>query len=135
MQTEQTANELTISETPGCVWIMGLFFALIGGILVYGALGGFTDYAAHPFWTLALTFLMGSMAVAVGVWIFHGAPVTRVIINRVENEVLMTRWGLFGKRERFYAFEEIREFCLIEEQDAESNRIWYLGMKLTDDEL
>jgi hypothetical protein len=135
MQTEQTQNELIISETPGCVWIMGLFFALVGGILVYGALGGFSDWGLHPFWTLALTFLMGSAAVATGVWIFYGAPITRVIINRIENTVLMTRYGLFGKRESFYDFEEIREFCLIEEEDDEGSRIWYLGMKLTDDEL
>jgi len=135
MQIEQTENTLIIRETPGCVWIMGLFFALIGGILVYGALGGFTDYASHPFWTLALTFLMGSMAVGTGVWIFHGAPVTRVVIDRVENEVFITRYGLFGKRESFYAFEEIERFCLIEEQDDESNPIWSLGIKLIDDEL
>lgn len=135
MQIEQTQNELIIRETPGCVWIMGLFFALIGGIFVYGALGGFTDYAAHPAWTLALTFLMGSAAVAVGFWIFYGAPITRVVIDRLENEVLMTRYGLFGKREAFYAFEEIERFCLIEEQDDESNPIWSLGIELTDEEL
>jgi hypothetical protein len=135
MQSEQTQNELIISETPGCVWIMGLFFALVGGILVYGALGGFTDWGLHPFWTLALTFLMGSSAVGVGVWIFYGAPITRVVIDRIENSVEMTRYGLFGKRESIYDFAEIKEFCLIEDEDDESNRIWYLGMKLTDDEL
>ena len=135
MQTEQTQNELIISETPGCIWIVGLFFALIGGILVYGALGGFTDYDRHPAWTLALTFLMGSMAVGTGIWIIYGAPITRVVINRIENVVQMTRRGLFGKRETFYAFEEIERFCLIEEKDDEGSPIWSLGFQLADDEL
>ncbi len=135
MQTEQTQNELIIRETPGCLWIFGLFFAFVGGVFVYGALGGFSNWDRHSVWTLLITFVMGSFAVAAGVWIIYGAPITRVVINRVENTLLMTRYGLFGKRETFYDFEEIEHFCLIEEQDDESNPIWSLGMRLADDEL
>lgn len=134
MQTEQTENELIIRETPGCLWIFGLFFAVIGGIFVYGSLGGLTDWDRQAAWMLALAFVMGSMAVAVGIWIIYNAPITRVVIDRIENTVVMTRYGLFGKRETFYAFEEIEQFCLIEEKDDESNPIWSLGMNLASGE-
>ncbi|HEX8250176.1 MAG TPA: hypothetical protein VF599_18530 [Pyrinomonadaceae bacterium] len=134
MQTEQTGNELIVRETPGCLWIFGLFFALVGGMFVYGALGGFVNYARHEFWTLALALLMGLIAVAAGIWIIYGAPITKVVINRIENTVLIKRYGLFGRRESFYAFDEIERFCLVEEKDSEGDNIWFLGMKLTGEE-
>ena len=83
---------------------------------------------------LALAFVMGSIAVAAGIRIIHRAPVTRVVINRIEGELLMTRYGLFGKEQSFYTFNEIEQFCLIEEQDDESNPIWSLGMDLSNGE-
>jgi hypothetical protein len=130
MQTEEIGNQLIVRETPGCLWLFGLFFALVGGMFVYGALGGFVDYAAHELWTLALALLMGLIGVAAGIRIIYGAPITKVVINRIENTVLLTRYGLFGRRESFYDFDEIERFCLVAEKDDEDNDIWFLGMRL-----
>lgn len=134
MQTEQTENALIIRETPGCLWIFGLFFALVGGIFVYGALGGFVDHARHELWMLALAFIMGSIGVAAGVWIIYRAPVTRIVIYRIENTITMTRYGLFGRRESVYDFDEIEQFSLIEDKDSEGDQIWSLGMDLINGE-
>lgn len=135
MQTEQTENELIIRETPGCLWIFGLFFAFVGGIFVYGALGGFTNYGSQSVWMLALAFVMGAIGVCAGIWIIYSAPITKVVINRIENTVLMTRYGLFGKRETFYDFDEVERFCLVEEKDDEGDKMWSLGMKMTTDDI
>jgi hypothetical protein len=135
MQSEQTENFLIIRETPGCLWIFGLFFAVVGGIFVYGALGGLADYGSQAIWMLALSFVMGTIGIAAGVWIIYRAPITKVVINRLDNSIFMTRYGLFGKRETFYEFDEIEEFCLIEDRDDESNPIWSLGMKLIDEQM
>src|SRR5688500_594429 len=134
MQTEQTENELIIRESPGCLWIFGLFFAFVGGVFVYGALGGLADYDRQAPWMLALAFVMGATGVGTGVWIIYRAPITRVVIDRIENEVLIARYGLFGKQKAFYDFDEIEQFCLIEERDGEGDKIWSLGMKLINDE-
>lgn len=134
MQTEQTQNELIIRESPGCLWIVGLLFALVGGAFVYGALGGLIDYQRHAPWLLALSMIMGICGVAAGVWIIYGAPMTKVIIDRIEDTVWMTRYGLLGKSEIAYRFDEIRQFCLVEEKDDEGNPIWSLGMELTNNE-
>ena len=131
MQIQRTENELILRETPGCLWIFGLFFALVGGAFVYGALGGFTDYARHGFWMLAAAFVMGSIGVATGAWIIYRAPVTKIIINRIAGEVLMTRYGLFGRRQTLFHFDEIEQFSLIEDEDDEGNPIFSLGMDLT----
>ncbi len=134
MQTEQTENLLVIRETPGCLWIFGLFFAVVGGVFVYGALGGFADYGSQDLWMLALAFVFGAIAVSVGIWIIYLAPITKVVIDRFNDEVFITRYGLFGKRDQYYTFDEIEQFCLVEERDDESSPIWSLGMLLTDGE-
>jgi hypothetical protein len=134
MQIEQVENELIIRETPGCLWIFGLFFAIVGGVFVYGALGGLADYGRQELWMLVVAFLMGAIGVAVGTWIIYRAPVTRLVLNRIETEVSMTRYGLFGKQETFYAFDEIEQFCLLEEADDENNPVWFLAMNLRDGE-
>lgn len=134
MQIERSENELIIRETPGCLWIFGLFFAFVGGVFVYGSLGGLADFERQAIWMLALAFVMGTIGVCTGIWIISLAPITKIVINRIKYEVSMTRYGLSGKQETVYDFDEIEQFCLIEEQDDESNPIWSLGMQLSSGE-
>ena len=135
MQLKEEFNQITVEETPGCLWLVGLFFAFVGGIFVYGALGGLTDYAKQSPWMLSLAFLMGSIGVAAGIWIIYNAPITKVFINREENRVLLRRYGLFGKQETTYRFDEIECFRLIEAKDDEGSPIWSFGLELLDGEL
>ena len=134
MKLRQTENELIINEAPGCLWIFGLFFAGVGAIFVYGSLGGFSNSSEVGPWALALSFLMGSAGVATGFWIIFHAPVTKVTVDRKEKTVLHTQRGLFGKRENLYRFDQVRDFCLIEEVDDEGDPIWSLGLELSEGE-
>jgi len=134
MKITQTPNELTIQETPGCLWFFGLFFVIIGGILIYGTLGGFSNWNEVPAWQLVLAFFIAVSVVSGGVWVISGAPITKVVINRIEDSVSIIRYGFFGKRVEFYSFSEIKIFCLIEEIDTESEPIWYIGMTLQNGE-
>ena len=135
MRLKEEFNQIIVEETPGCLWFVGLFFAFVGGIFVYGALGGLNDYAKQSPWMLALAFLMGSCGVAAGIWIIYNAPIAKVFINRIESRVLLTRYGLFGKKETVYRFDEIKCFRLIEDKDDEGSPIWSFGLELTNDEL
>lgn len=134
MHIEQTENELIIKESPGCLWIFGLFFVFVGGVFVYGALGGLTNYDSQDPRLLALAFVMGSIGIAAGIWIIYRAPITKVVVDRIEQTVLMARYGLFGKQKTFYHFDEIERFCLVEEKDDEGGDIWSFGMELTSGE-
>jgi hypothetical protein len=134
MKLTQNENELTIGEAPGCLWIFGLFFAIIGGAFVYGSLGGFSNYAEVGPWGLAASFFMGSTGVAAGFWIIFHAPVTKVTVDRKARTAVHTQRGLFGKKERSYRFDLVREFCLIEEVDGDGDPIWSLGLELSDGE-
>ncbi|HEY0427813.1 MAG TPA: hypothetical protein VGC76_08520 [Pyrinomonadaceae bacterium] len=134
MQFEQTENELVIQEAPGCLWMFGLFFAAVGSIFVYGSLGGAADYKSQALWMLALAFVMGATGVCTGIWIIYRAPFTKVVVNRIENEVTITRRGLFLNRMSLYSFDEIDCFCLVEEEDDESSPVWSLGINLSNGE-
>lgn len=134
MHIEQTENELIIRETPGCLWIFGLFFAIVGGVFVYGSLGGLADYERHAIWMLALAFVMGAIGVCAGIWIIYNAPITKIVVNRIKNTVSMTRYSLLGEKETSYNFDEIERFCLTEEKDDEDNPIWYFAIKLNTQE-
>lgn len=134
MKLRQTENELIINETPGCLWIFGLFFAVIGAIFVYGSLGGFSNSRDVGPWVLALSFFMGSVGVATGFWIIFRAPVTKVTVDRDKRAIMHTRRGLFGKKESIHGFDKVEQFCLIEELDDEGSPIWSLGLELSDGE-
>ena len=135
MRLKEDFNQITVQETPGCLWIVGLFFAFVGGIFVYGSLGGFTDYDKQPPWMLMLVCLMGSTAVGFGIWAIYNAPITKVVIDRIDKNVLITRFGLFGKRQNVYQFDEIKYFRLIEDLDDEGSLIWSFGIELSSGEL
>ena len=135
MKVEQTVNEITIKETPGCLWIFGLLFVIVGGMLVWGTLGGFSNWSEVPFWQLVLAFFIATSVMTGGVWIISGAPIRKIVINRIENTVLITKYGFSGKQKDLYHFDEIKHFCLIEEKDSEDSPMWSVGMKLANDEL
>ena len=128
-------DKMFIEETPGCLWLFGLFFAVIGGIFVYGSLGGFTNRDEVPAYAIYLAFFMGAVGVAVGTWIISRAPVTKVTVDREKQTVTHLRLGLFGKRQKIYAFDHLKGFIVIEEKDDEGDPIWSLGMELSNGEL
>ena len=130
MQIERIENELIIRETPGCIWIFGLLFLVVGGLFVYGSLGNFTDHSSVPFWLITLAFVMGSIGCAVGLRLIHKAPITKIIADRDTETVAYTTYGISGRTHAVYHFDEIEEFCLIEETDSEGALVWSLGMEL-----
>lgn len=129
MKATQTGNELIIQETPGCLWFFGLFFALVGGVFVYGSLGGFSNWDKVPWWANALAFFMGAIGVAVGIWQIWLAPVTKIIINQTGKTVTVFKRGIFKNEREIYDFDQVKRFCTIEEKDSEGDPIWSFGME------
>ncbi|MCB1022928.1 MAG: hypothetical protein KDB79_00960 [Acidobacteria bacterium] len=134
MKVEESVNTIKISETPGCLWILGVFFVVIAGILLWGTLGGFSNWNEIETWELIATFIICVIGIAAGVWVISGGPITRVVIDRLENTVSVNKYGFFGKRSSLYRFEEVSHFCLIEDKDSDDLPIWSIGIRLTSGE-
>lgn len=134
MKIERTDQTLTIKETPGCLWIFGLFFIIVGGSFVFGALGGYSNYSSLSPLILGAHLLGGLIGVACGYWVIYVAPVTRLTLDRSSETVTLKRRGIAGKVDRIFTFAEIKQFSLIEERDSEGDPIFSLGIDLTSSE-
>lgn len=134
MKLEQTDNKLVVKEAPGCIWILGLFFIGVSGTIVYGSLGGFTNYREIPQWQVIVAFVMGSFGVMAGYGIIWAAPVTRLVIDKQHNILTHTRRGINGKTKKIYTLDQIKEFTLIDEADSDGDPIYFLGLELASGE-
>jgi len=59
---------------------------------------------------------------------------TRSRFDRINETVVYTKYGLSGKKEFRFRFDEIKQFCLVAEKDGEGDAIWSLGMDLANRE-
>lgn len=135
MRLKEEFNRIIVQETPGCLWLFGMFFALIGGVFIYGSLGGFVNFGFIPLWQLLLALIMGAIAVAAGISVIYQAPATRVVVDRQAEIVTHQRRGIFGNKTETYPFDVLRQFTLIEENDGEGALMWSLGIELNDGEI
>ncbi len=134
MKIERDGQTLRISETPGCVWLFGAFFVVIGAVFVYGASGGYSNYEETTRFGIAAHFIGGLMAVAVGFGVIWYAPLTRLTIDRNTESVTLKRHGLSGRTHRIYRFDDVKEFFILEDVDSDGDPVWTLGMELADSE-
>ncbi|MGQ0541993.1 MAG: hypothetical protein ACT4O9_09115 [Blastocatellia bacterium] len=133
MKIRRSENALVFRETPGCLWVFGLFFAIIGSMFIYGSLGGYSNYNEASPWVIAAHLFGGICAVAAGYWVIFRAPVTTVTIDRKEKIVRLKRRGLSGKHDRAYTFDEVIEFRLIKDIDSDGDNVWSLGVEIVED--
>jgi hypothetical protein len=134
MKIERNGQTLTIKETPGCMWVFGLFFAVIGSIFVYGALGGYSNYAQATPWVIGAHLFGGLAAIGAGYYLVYMAPVTRITIDRNTETVTYKKRGLAGKNDATYRLDQIKGFCLIDEYDSDGNS-YSLGMETSSNEI
>lgn len=132
MNIAEHGQQLTISETPGCLWFLGAFFMLVGAAFIYGASGGYSNYADVPRYALILHFIGGTVALVVGVSLIFMAPMTRITIDRVTKTLHLKRRGFVDRIDRYYRFDEITDFCVIEGRDTDGDPIWSLSIDFSD---
>jgi hypothetical protein len=127
MITRLTENKLTFWELPLFGFIFSLVFSLLSFFALYSlivkALGGFEGMALSEI--IALFGAVIGVSV-ISVHILYRISATRIDFDRLENKITVTNFGLFGKKQEVYAFNEIEHFCLID--DGES--LYSLGIKL-----
>jgi hypothetical protein len=83
---------------------------------------------------VGLTFVLGIFGISIAFWIIYTAPISNLTINKINNEVKLIRWGVYGKRTKVYHFEEIERFCLLESKHGNGAQTWGFGIELTNGE-
>ena len=129
MKVKETENGLEVVNVPGCMWILGGFFTVIGSIFIYGFLGGFSNYDEVERWEIILGMIITVSVTAVGIWVILSHPVTITKINALEKKVTISEKGIFKRETRELKFSEVLKFGITEEQDSDGDSFYYLFLQ------
>jgi hypothetical protein len=132
MHVVERPGELVVRDSPGFHWLLGLMFAGIGGVFVLASLGVASRVAALRAWERALAFVMGALAVAVGLWVFSRSPFSRLRVDRAARRVVLTRVGLRGRREHAWPMTDVSGVEVVESADDEGGEIFQVHLVLRD---
>ena len=129
MKIERTPTVLIVREAPGCMWILGAFFIIVGALFVYVASGGYSNYYEMSYGVMAAHILLGTCAVAAGVWVIYTSPRILINVDRNTETVTIRQSRLGGSSTRSFAFDEVASFSLIEDLDSDGDPVWALQLE------
>ena len=131
MQIKKSSpTHLTLADQPGCFWLFGLFFLLIGGVVVAGLLGLFTNLKEVSLPEKAFAWVLALSAIGVGAYIAYDSPGSRVSFDRQKGSVVIRRKGLMRKQTLQYSLLEVETIFLREGQDIDGDPVYRLTMRL-----
>lgn len=127
----KTADSLQIKHTPGCLWLAGGFFFIIGAMLLYGILGGFSNYDTIKIWEIAVGLFISLSMISVGIWMLFANPTMLTEINKRKKTISILEKGFFRRKKTDYKFSEVSNFELIEEKDSDDDSFFYITLNTT----
>ena len=111
---------IRVRDNPGVWWLLALLFIGVGAGFVYL---GISRSAQIEWWQVPLAILMGSMAIAVGVWWAGRSPLSTVFITPAEQQVRLVQFGLFGKHVQVVPFGRIEDVVVERQSDDEGGAV------------
>jgi hypothetical protein len=130
MKVTQAGDQLALHDSPGCFWLLGLFFVTIGSLFVAGPLGLFSNVEEVSAPVRALTLLMGLVAVGTGLYVIDSAPTTHVVLDARTGELRLKRRGLFRRETVEHSLSEIAAVYVEESEDSEGDAVFRPAMKM-----
>ena len=131
MRSTSKPELLTLTDSPGCFWLFGGFFLIIGGAAVAAVSASRGD--GSPLWQVVLGIAMGLLGAAVGVLVIYRSPQSRVIINAHERSLSVTRRGLLRREQERFDLRDIRKAYLVQGKDIDGDPVFALRMQLHDE--
>lgn len=132
MKVERTPTVLTIREAPGCIWLLGAFFIIVGAFFVYGASGGYSNFYEITYGVMLVHIFLGTCAVAAGVWVIFSSPRIVIRVDRNTETVTIRQSRLGGSTTKTYSFEEVRGCSLLEDMDSDGDPVWSVQLETMD---
>jgi hypothetical protein len=126
------ASVITIQDRPGCFWLFGLFFVCIGGIFVVGAAGLFSNLEEVSLPVRGLTFLMGMVGVAAGLYVIVDAPRSTAFCDFQSHVFTVHQKGLFRRQTSTIPFDEIQAVFAEQSEDTDGGEIHRPALRLVD---
>jgi hypothetical protein len=132
MKVYSSGNKLTLRDSPGCFYLVGFFFFVLGVLTAIIAIGSASDPAVGPIGSRILAFALGMSAIAAGLYVIYDSPGSRIIADKDALTVVILRRGLLRKERNNYLFSEIQDIHTVEKQDIDGDPVFSLRMSLID---
>ena len=108
VRTRVEPGRLILEDSPGCFWLFGLFFLLLGSLPIAGLFGLFAEPWKVRGWEAPAAVLLGLAAVAAGLYVVYTSPRTRVIFDVTRGRVSVSRRGLLRREDLRFGLDELR---------------------------
>jgi hypothetical protein len=131
MRIEQRGNVLIARATPGCMWILGLWF-VAGGVL--GMAMTFLASNAHEleWWGRLLVFSIGAGCAAAGLFVIAGVPAIRSVFDRASGRAIVTTAGLRTRSRVEFACRDVCVVDLEQTKDSDGDPMYRVRVWLRD---
>jgi hypothetical protein len=130
MKANSSADGLTLSDSPGCFWLFGGFFCVMGGGAVLVAVSA--SRGSIAFGQIILALGLGLAAIATGIYFIHDSPGSRVVIRRDAGSLEVIRRDLFRHQRNRYPLTSFASVHLAESKDMDGDPVFTITSKLTD---
>lgn len=119
-----------VEASAGPVPVLGVFFLVIGGIFVYGLLGGFVNLHEVELWERAVAWAVSLAVIGAGAWILHEARGHRTVIDSVRRTVVIARRAPFHTGREQIRLAEIREAVVTRDTDSDGDPVYGIALEL-----
>jgi hypothetical protein len=127
MQMTRRQNELILRDEPGCFWVFGFFFVVVGGLVM---LAGLSTVEPYPVWQRVLAFGMAVAAMGIGGYVIASSPGSEVEADAAARTLVIRRRGLYLRELERFSFGEIRDIYLVETQDIDGDPVHSIRLRL-----
>jgi hypothetical protein len=123
---------LSVGDSPGLHWLLGLLFLSVGALFVLGPLALFHDRTTVGWPVRALSVVLGGTGVVTGLWVLHRSPQSTLEVDRRSDRVRLRRRGIGGRRTCAWSIRDVEAIRLAESRDDEDSPVFRVQVVLRD---
>ena len=132
MRISQSSTRLVISDTPGCIWALGVVFVASGTFVLTIPLFA-PEWAGFGWWERAAVLAIGVSHLGGGLWTIRLHPDTRTELDRARGTG-SHRVRHLGRRAATIAhfrLADVREVAIVESTDGDGDPVFALRLRLS----
>jgi hypothetical protein len=130
MKATVHGDTFAFRDSPGCFWLFGGFFLLLGGLAILASVS--SADTGRSSWEVLAGMALGISAVAAGAYLIYDAPVSRVTADRRRGTLMLRRQGLLRRQRQTFPLSSVRDVYVIEGKDIDGDPVFSSRIALAD---
>ena len=129
MRISERGDVLTITDRPGLVWFLGLWF-IAGGVMAMALVFLATNAPDMEWWERTIAFAIGAAVFAAGVFVLANSPTIITVLNRSTGVASMHVRGLRTNERIAFRLRDIIVVEMRESKDSDGDPCYHLRLGL-----